>query len=82
MLVPFPVDMALSTLRASLPAGAQSLSRSRCSRRCAVQIRASATTVDDETGIKLARKGIKEAADENVLTPRFYTTDFEEMARL
>ena len=28
------------------------------------------------------RNGIKVAAEENVLTPRFYTTDFEEMEQL
>ena len=28
------------------------------------------------------REGIKEAASENLLTPRFYTTDFDEMERL
>jgi len=38
--------------------------------------------VDSETGLVKARKGIKVAAEENVLTPRFYTTDFEEMDRL
>jgi len=45
--------------------------------------RASASAdVDSETGLVKARKGIKVAAEENVLTPRFYTTDFEEMDRL
>ena len=32
------------------------------------------TMVDDETGIKKMRDGIKEASAENLLTPRFYTT--------
>jgi len=36
----------------------------------------------NELGFKTMRKGIKEAADENLLTPRFYTTDFEEMERM
>jgi len=45
--------------------------------------RAAATTVTDENpGFKLMRKGIKEAGDETVLTPRFYTTDFDEMEEL
>ena len=38
--------------------------------------------MDQETGIKKMREGIKEAANENLLTPRFYTTDFDEMERL
>ena len=38
--------------------------------------------VDNETGLKMARDGIKEAASENLLTPRFYTTDFDEMEQL
>jgi len=33
-------------------------------------------------GFKTMRSGIKEAADENLLTPRFYTTDFEEMEQM
>ena len=37
-------------------------------------VRATGTMVDDKTGIKKMRDGIKEAADENLLTPRFYTT--------
>jgi len=50
-----------------------------------VRVAAAATTpsgADSKTGIKMMRKGVKEAADENILTPRFYTTDFEEMEEL
>ena len=31
------------------------------------------------SGFKEMRKGVKEAADETLLSPRFYTTDFDEM---
>lgn len=37
---------------------------------------------DASLGFKTMRSGIKEAADETVLTPRFYTTDFDEMEEL
>ena len=37
--------------------------------------------VDDKTGIKKMRDGIKEAADENLLTPRFYTTGTSTLLR-
>ena len=33
-------------------------------------------------GFKLMRRGVKEAADETLLSPRFYTTDFDEMEEL
>ena len=36
----------------------------------------------DDMGFEMMRRGVKQAAKENVLTPRFYTTDFEEMDRL
>lgn len=33
----------------------------------------------DDMGFKLMRKGVKVAAKESILTPRFYTTDFDEV---
>jgi hypothetical protein len=47
-----------------------------------LSVRAAGASVDAETGIKKMREGIKEASDENLLTPRFYTTDFDEMEQL
>mmetsp|Transcript_4637 Transcript_4637/g.15343 ORF Transcript_4637/g.15343 Transcript_4637/m.15343 type:complete len:413 (+) Transcript_4637:185-1423(+) len=41
-----------------------------------------ASEAGEKDGFKTMRKGIKEAADESVLTPRFYTTDFDEMEQL
>ncbi|GMH40164.1 hypothetical protein BSKO_08068 [Bryopsis sp. KO-2023] len=35
-----------------------------------------------EMGFKLMRKGVKEAQDETVLSPRFYTTDFDMMEEM
>ena len=43
--------------------------------------RAAAATTDD-LGFKMMRRGVKEAADESILTPRFYTTDFEKMEEM
>ena len=44
-----------------------------------MKVMAEAKMDDQNLGFKTMRSGIKEAADENLLTPRFYTTDFEEM---
>lgn len=41
-----------------------------------------AKATNETLGFKTMRKGVKEAADDTVLTPRFYTTDFDEMERL
>jgi len=38
-----------------------------------------AAAVDENLGFKTMRAGVKVAADETILTPRFYTTNFEEM---
>ena len=51
-----------------------SAKKSASFRKVSITTRATGTMVDDKTGIKKMRDGIKEAADENLLTPRFYTT--------
>lgn len=50
------------------------------SARRAVSARSAAT--EEQMGFKMMRKGVKEAADETLLSPRFYTTDFDEMEEL
>merc|ERR1711907_322762 len=35
----------------------------------------------DDMGFEMMRRGVKQAAKENVLTPRFYTTEFEAVLR-
>lgn len=81
--------MAASGFASSLLGGRVSLRQSvRPSKAAfrAVPARAAAqvasTSGDAALGFKQMRKGIKEAADETVLTPRFYTTDFDEMEEL
>uniref|UniRef100_A0A7S3QSB4 magnesium-protoporphyrin IX monomethyl ester (oxidative) cyclase n=1 Tax=Dunaliella tertiolecta TaxID=3047 RepID=A0A7S3QSB4_DUNTE len=55
----------------------------RVSRRSAVRCNAAANApATDELGFKKMREGIKEASEESILTPRFYTTDFDEMEEL
>ena len=52
---------------------------SRSARRAVIPpARATVETVDD-LGFTLVSKGVKEAAKETLLTPRFYTTNFDEM---
>jgi magnesium-protoporphyrin IX monomethyl ester (oxidative) cyclase len=66
--------------RAALRAGARRAPVSRASAPRAV--RAQAAKTEESLGFKTMRKGIKEAAPDTVLTPRFYTTDFDEMEQL
>ena len=53
-----------------------------CFKRCAVRgrlaARAAAQATDD-LGFKMMRRGVKEASNETLLSPRFYTTDFDTM---
>jgi magnesium-protoporphyrin IX monomethyl ester (oxidative) cyclase len=49
-------------------------------RQSSVTVRAAAAS--GELGFKTMRNGVKVAADETLLTPRFYTTDFDEMEQL
>jgi len=54
--------------------------RSNVSRRV-TKVQAAAA-VDDTMGFKTMRAGVKVASEETILTPRFYTTNFEEMEEL
>ncbi|PNW81190.1 hypothetical protein CHLRE_07g346050v5 [Chlamydomonas reinhardtii] len=51
-------------------------------RRSTVRVQASAAPLNDGLGFETMRDGIKVAAKETLLTPRFYTTDFDEMEQL
>ncbi|KAG1657673.1 hypothetical protein FOA52_013767 [Chlamydomonas sp. UWO 241] len=79
--------MAFATrMRAGSAAAASSSSRMpalplRASRasRSAFTVKAAAS---DNLGFETMRAGVKVAADESLLSPRFYTTDFDEMDRM
>jgi len=53
----------------------------RSARTASLTVRAEAAA-EENLGFKTMRSGIKEAAEENLLTPRFYTTDFDEMEQM
>ena len=50
--------------------------------RPCVTARAAASSDKNALGFKMMRRGVKEASDETLLSPRFYTTDFDEMEEL
>lgn len=73
--------MALTSSRASArPMAAKASRPAVISRGRVVRARAAAST--DDLGFKTMRDGVKVAAEETLLTPRFYTTDFDEMEQL
>ena len=61
---------------------ARSPARASRSRATSVRIQATAASQDKNLGFETMRDGIKVASDETVLSPRFYTTDFDEMERM
>ena len=41
-----------------------------------------AAQATDDLGFKMMRRGVKEASNETLLSPRFYTTDFDAMENM
>lgn len=54
----------------------------RVSRARTVSVRATAQDLNSGLGFETMRDGVKVAAKESILTPRFYTTDFDEMEQI
>ncbi len=54
----------------------------RVSRARTVAVRATAQDLNSGLGFETMRSGVKVAAKESILTPRFYTTDFDEMEQI
>jgi magnesium-protoporphyrin IX monomethyl ester (oxidative) cyclase len=68
--------MASTMMKAHSQMGrmARSGAAARPVRACRGLVRVQAAAASDDLGFKTMRSGVKEAADESILTPRFYTT--------
>lgn len=61
------------------------LHRPACFRRAGHRARMvpkAAAQATDDLGFKMMRRGVKEASTETLLSPRFYTTDFDAMENM
>jgi len=75
--------MAASMMKANSQMGRVARSgASRSARASRGIVRVQAAAASENLGFKTMRAGVKEASDETLLTPRFYTTDFDEMEQL
>lgn len=68
--------MAASMMKANSQMGrmARSGAAGRPAKASRGIVRVQAAAATDNLGFKTMRSGVKEAADESILTPRFYTT--------
>ncbi|KIZ05236.1 magnesium-protoporphyrin IX monomethylester (oxidative) cyclase [Monoraphidium neglectum] len=70
-------------MQTARPVAAKAARPTVISRGRVVRARAAAAAESPEDmGFKTMRDGVKVAADETLLTPRFYTTDFDEMEQI
>lgn len=75
MLNPHLTTMAATMMKANSQMGR--MARSGAARPAKVSrgiVRVQAAAASDNLGFKTMRSGVKEASDESILTPRFYTT--------
>jgi magnesium-protoporphyrin IX monomethyl ester (oxidative) cyclase len=67
--------MAATMLKANSQMGRMARSgASRPAKACRGIVRVQAAAASENLGFKTMRAGVKEASDETLLTPRFYTT--------
>eukprot|EP00741_Cyanophora_paradoxa_P003684 tig00000093_g3581.t1 len=77
-----PAQSAACQLRQRSFFGGARRPRATRSQQRDVAFSVSAVSAPPKPDFEMLREGIKKPAAESILTPRFYTTDFEEMARM
>jgi magnesium-protoporphyrin IX monomethyl ester (oxidative) cyclase len=66
--------MAATMMKANSQMSRMARSGARPAKACRGIVRVQAAAASENLGFKTMRAGVKEASDETLLTPRFYTT--------